>query len=155
MIGKILLITLLVIPCVVCVYCIFFKNEDREENIDPATTDILLDEIALKDAIHVIQDELSESRKKCEDDNQPILFKTERLVLEAGCVFTKSRTENGDVELKLIPTPDIDTGMEYPTQKNVLQKITIEFNTSSAADRDKTLDSITNDRQKKLFPPYL
>lgn len=100
--------------------------------------------ISLKDAIHAIQDELIKCQEERQEQKKPPLFETERLVLEANCVFSNSKDVNGGVDLKLIPALALDAEGNYHTETSIVQKITIEFKTVSSYGKSPEISFMEN-----------
>ncbi len=112
--------------------------------------------ISLSDTIRAIQDELIKSQKRRKDQNQPPLFKTDRLVLEANCIITKNKAAEGGIEFKLIPGLQVGTKADYVNEKSMVHKITIEFKTVSSENDTANQTNKVNEptaTKRKIFGP--
>ncbi|WFR58654.1 hypothetical protein QA584_06150 [Anaerocolumna sp. AGMB13025] len=90
---------------------------------------ILDDSISLGEAIKIIQKELMESEEERRKSGLPRLFVTDKLTLEANCVFVQNDTAGVGFDIKLLSILSAKGDMSSKDESSYVQKIKLEFKT--------------------------
>jgi hypothetical protein len=87
----------------------------------------------------MVQDELIESQRKRQEAGKPALFKTDKLTIEAHCVFAKKSSENAGMGFRLLSLVDVNGGIHHGVENSFVQKITLELKVADSNDNSFSL----------------
>lgn len=85
--------------------------------------------ISLGEAIHIIQQELMKSEEERVKSGLPKLFVTDKLTLEANCVFAQNETTGIGFDIKLLSVFSVKSDLSSKDESSYIQKIKLEFKT--------------------------
>ncbi len=89
--------------------------------------EILKNSIPLSSAIRLVQDELIKSEKERKEQGLDPLFKVDKLIIEANCIFTKKENSELGFDVKLLSLFSAKANTKIDEENGFIQKITLEL----------------------------